>query len=164
MQSSNLFVCEFLSGLFVCFLIEELDVVNFPNDFFFCQAHKAGLFGSKIVWMFPNWFSLSWYKTEDLSIACSPQDRQAVVEGALYLGQAYEHPFNETGLAGFTFPKFDHEFRRWTRDLPPSGHESMRASYFDSVWAAAMGLNLTLAKLRDTGEFVVQYINDFPVY
>ena len=120
--------------------------------FFFVQAHKAGLFGSKVVWMFPNWLSVPWYKTEDPSVACSPEDRQSVVEGALYLGQAYEHPFNETGLAGLSFKGFDREFRRWTRHIPPSEHESLRASYFDSVWAAAIGLNLTLAKLREMGE------------
>lgn len=101
--------------------------------------------------MLPIWYSINWYATDDPGVQCTYEQRLAVVDGALYMGQTFENPFNESGLAGLTFREFDTEFERWTSHLPDTDQEAYRGPYFDSIWTAAMALNLTMTKLLHNG-------------
>ena len=64
------------------------------------QAYKHGLYGPKIVWMFPNWFSLGFWRTELQGVKCTEHEMTQAIEGAFLFGFSYIH--DGKSIAGIT--------------------------------------------------------------
>ena len=66
------------------------------------QAHKVGLFGSRIVWMFVGWYSSEFWRTNLDDVSCTVEEMEEAADGAFVLGFYYRNPVIERGIAGLT--------------------------------------------------------------
>ncbi|KAL5009805.1 hypothetical protein ScPMuIL_012110 [Solemya velum] len=66
-----------------------------------CQAYKMGLYGHKIVWIFPGWYATHWWQTENQD-GCSREQMDRAADGHLVTGHFYLNPKQKRGIAGLT--------------------------------------------------------------
>nr|KAG5702808.1 hypothetical protein BaRGS_001890 [Batillaria attramentaria] len=52
----------------------------------FCEAYKIGLYGRGVVWILNGWYGAEWWKEDDPSIDCTPEQLAEALEG--YFGAA----------------------------------------------------------------------------
>lgn len=107
-----------------------------------------GLYGEDIVWTLPNWYTANWWEA---ATGCTPEQMLKVLQGSLYFGPVYKNPVLETSIAGINTDEFDRLFLERTNGSKPYGM-NMNPVYYDAIWAAALGLNLTITKMAERGE------------
>ena len=83
-----------------CRLLQVAFCVKGNVPFLHFQAYKHGLYGPKIVWMFPNWFSLGFWRTELQGVKCTEHEMTQAIEGAFLFGFSYIH--DGKNIAGIT--------------------------------------------------------------
>ncbi|ELU11519.1 hypothetical protein CAPTEDRAFT_196704, partial [Capitella teleta] len=113
----------------------------------FCQIYHMGLYGEDIVWTLPNWYTANWWEA---ATGCTPEQMLKVLQGSLYFGPVYKNPVLETSIAGINTDEFDRLFLERTNGSKPYGM-NMNPVYYDAIWAAALGLNLTITKMAERG-------------
>ncbi|XP_052793022.1 gamma-aminobutyric acid type B receptor subunit 1-like [Mya arenaria] len=67
-----------------------------------CAAYKVGLYGAKIVWIMPGWFTNEFWKDDIGSLSCTLEQITEVVEGAIFAGPIWDNPIEERGIANMT--------------------------------------------------------------
>ena len=66
------------------------------------QAHKIGLFGQKIIWIFHGWYSSEFWRTNLEDIPCTEEDMEQAADGAFVIGYYPKNRIIERGVAGLT--------------------------------------------------------------
>ncbi|KAL5007635.1 hypothetical protein ScPMuIL_016441 [Solemya velum] len=134
-----------------------------------CTARKGGLYGPRIVWFFPGWFNDGWWKVDPEQTGCTFEEMLEAAEGLIATSFFYWNPLEERGVANITSGEF-----RVLYDKKLGGvhdyleYEIASPLCYDTIWATALALNLTIKSMADAGidktldEFTYQdgYIND----
>lgn len=74
------------------------------NDGMVCilQAYKVGLYGPKIVWVFPGWYSTKFWIINPHEVNCTTEEMILVVEGAFLTAPIFRNVLDELGVANIT--------------------------------------------------------------
>ncbi|KAK7491340.1 hypothetical protein BaRGS_00017441, partial [Batillaria attramentaria] len=116
----------------------------------FCEAYKIGLYGRGVVWILNGWYGAEWWKEDDPSIDCTPEQLAEALEG--YFGAAvnFLNPYPERSVSGWLPSEFvtEYEARVGWASLPG---DHVAPLGFDAVWAIALALNNTMQKLEEMG-------------
>ena len=70
---------------------------------FALQAYKIGLYGPKIVWMFPGWYSGEFWRRNLDNVPCTLEEMEEAADGAFIFAYYFKNPNkDERGLTGLT--------------------------------------------------------------
>ena len=65
------------------------------------QAYRIGLYGPKIVWILPNWFSYDWWRPLG-DVSCTLEEMVQATEGVFLMGSFVRNHIEERGIAELT--------------------------------------------------------------
>ena len=117
------------------------------------QAFKLGFYGPRIVWVLPNWIESNWVDSAQSTTSCSRDQILLTIENALFIGQTLydaDDIVDEVGISGRSASDLDDLYKTYFNDTNPLG-STFRLVTYDTIWAAAIGLNITLTKLQEAG-------------
>ena len=109
------------------------------------------MYGRNYVWILVGWFNDGWWKKEDPTLDCTPEEMALVAEGAIHTGIVYTDPNQINGISGMTSNMWQAEYDRRTGGVELSG-KFQAAQGYDAVWAVALALNFTLTELIESGK------------
>lgn len=66
------------------------------------QAYHVGLYGAKIVWIFPGWYSTKFWTVESDDSNCTVSQMEQVVEGAFLTAPIFRNVKEQRGAANIT--------------------------------------------------------------
>ncbi|XP_070188876.1 gamma-aminobutyric acid type B receptor subunit 1-like [Littorina saxatilis] len=115
-----------------------------------CEAYKIGLYGRRIVWILNGWYDAGWWKTEDPTIDCTPQQLEMVVEGYFDAGIVYLNPSPDPSVSGWRPSDFMREYNNAVKNQTLFG-DIMTSQGYDAVWAITLALNNTRQRLIEMG-------------
>lgn len=66
------------------------------------QAYKLGLYGPKIVWLLPGWYSDFFWREHNHEVDCTVEEMEQAAEGVFLVVSVYFNPVEERGVANLT--------------------------------------------------------------
>ncbi|XP_052256428.1 gamma-aminobutyric acid type B receptor subunit 1-like [Dreissena polymorpha] len=116
------------------------------------KAYKLGMYGLKIVWIFPGWYAENFWQTHQNDIGCTSEQMNAAVEGSFLTSAIFYNPIEERGIANITSSEFQKRFTSHpSYNQATSGYDIVSGQCYDHIWLGAMALNCTVSALESMG-------------
>ncbi|XP_077984602.1 gamma-aminobutyric acid type B receptor subunit 1-like [Glandiceps talaboti] len=98
----------------------------------FCQAYKAGIYGSKYVWIIVGWYRPYWWLSEN-DTDCSLDELEEAVEGYIAVESLNRDLYSEPSISGLTIEDFRDELQERGGDVTTYTPQT-----YDAVWTIAL--------------------------
>lgn len=136
-----------------------------------CEIYKQKLFGPKYVWFFIGWYEDDWFRNkkhlEEENINCTVSQMTEAAEGHFTTEALQWNQDDTETISGKTVDEFADQLKGLLRDNPryaknvdkgimPEGYLEAPLAY-DAIWAVALALNSTMAKLAAMGQTIEDY-------
>ena len=102
-----------------------------------------------------DWLEPDWLDSIESKTTCSRSQVVQTLQYALFTGQMFVNPVYETGISGINLAELDERYLSFYKNTYPFG-STFRMMVYDSVWAAALALNITQTKLHQNGRHLCQ--------
>ncbi|XP_060583730.1 gamma-aminobutyric acid type B receptor subunit 1-like [Ruditapes philippinarum] len=134
-----------------------------------CAAYKIGLYGPKIVWMFPSFFTSTFWKQKLDRHGCTESQMKLVVEGIFLTVNVNRNPVDIRGIANITVSEFDNAYINSTEySRETQMYDVIAPLCYDTIWVAASALHCAdqnmiksgMSKSLENFTYADGYIND----
>ncbi|XP_052233278.1 gamma-aminobutyric acid type B receptor subunit 1-like [Dreissena polymorpha] len=116
------------------------------------KAYKLGMYGKKIVWIFPGWHSENFWQSRLDDIGCTAEQMNAAVEGSFLTSAIFYNPIEERGIANITSFEFKSRFSTHPSYNPATrDYDFVSGQCYDHIWLCALALNCTITALESMG-------------
>lgn len=115
-----------------------------------------GLYGHKIVWIFPGWYGTHWWQTENQD-GCSRKQMDRAAEGHLVFGHFYLNPKQKRGIAGLTPEEFVQAFQKRQHWTSYTHYDFVAGPCYDVIWTLALALNNTVTVMHREGRVILNH-------
>jgi len=132
-----------------------------------CEIYKQKLFGPKYVWFFIGWYEDDWYQKhlKEENINCTQPQMEEAAEGHFTTeAQQWNQDEQTPTVSGQTVDEFRKRLNTVLREkyegvaqnIMPEGYLEAPLAY-DAIWAVALALNRTMARLVSNGTSLEDY-------
>ncbi|XP_077984600.1 gamma-aminobutyric acid type B receptor subunit 1-like [Glandiceps talaboti] len=110
----------------------------------FCEAYKAGLYGSKYVWIIVGWYRPYWWLSEN-DTNCTLDELKEAVEGYIAVESLNSDLNSEPSISGLTSRAFRDELQRRGEHMTTYAPQT-----YDAVWTIALVIKELLEQQNHT--------------
>ncbi|XP_052245674.1 gamma-aminobutyric acid type B receptor subunit 1-like [Dreissena polymorpha] len=116
------------------------------------KAYKLGMYGKKIVWIFPGWHSENFWQSRLDDIGCTAEQMNAAAEGSFLTSAIFYNPIEERGIANITSFEFKSRLTTHPSYNPATrDYDFVSGQCYDHIWLCALALNCTITALESMG-------------
>ncbi|KAL3832356.1 hypothetical protein ACJMK2_024008, partial [Sinanodonta woodiana] len=113
------------------------------------KAYQQGLYGPKIVWMFPGWYEEYWWRNYLEEIPCTREEMDQAAEGHISTGFFYLNPNSVNMISNMTVQEFESEYRNIEGyDKIDKTYEFIASKCYDVIWASSLALDCADKQLK----------------
>lgn len=131
-----------------------------------CEIYKQKLYGPKYVWFFIGWYEDDWFQKhlEEEHINCTLAQMEEAAEGHFTTEALQWNQDHSPTISGKSVDNFKDRLEDVLREkyagvaqgIMPEGYLEAPLAY-DAIWAVALALNKTMAKLAKEGTSLEDY-------
>ncbi|XP_022688602.1 gamma-aminobutyric acid type B receptor subunit 1-like isoform X2 [Varroa jacobsoni] len=128
----------------------------------FCEAFRQKIFGKQYVWLLIGWYEDDWYTIQDKGHNCTTEELKQALEGHITTEALMLYKEENKTISGMTSKTFMDRYIQTlekdnnTNGRRPEGFQEAPLAY-DAIWAVALALNKTIARLRQRGELIENF-------